>query len=158
MRIFVVVMALAWTLLAGPTLVRAAAAQSVAVDILVVQASRRSGSMDAKLKKQVKLTKQMEVAGFKSAKVTDSLNTKVEVGASVALQVLRAPKRLLKVSVKEVSNGTIKLTVGIKALQFEIDTEHKNGGTFVVAHPQGKEDALFLAVTPKLGASPPTKE
>ena len=153
MRNFVVVIFVAWALLAGVSAARAQDTRpSVAVDITVVQAFRRPGEMDARLKKQVKLTKQITTAGFKSARISDALKTKVEVGSRVGVEVLASPKpRLLQVRVKEVTpKKTIKLTVGIKALDFEIDTEHTNGGTIVVAHPQGPDEALFLAVTPKL--------
>ncbi len=124
----------------------------VAIDIMVVRAFRKPGPMDARLKKQVHLTKQIRNAGFRSAKVSDALKTTVEVGSSVGVEVLASPKpRLLKVRVNEVTaDKRIKLTVGIKAFEFEIDTEHKNGGMIVVAHPQGPDAALFLAVTPKL--------
>ena len=154
MRIFFFTLASVWALLAGtvPAYAQEAARRPVSVDIVVVQASRKAGKMDDRLKKQVKLTKQIETAGFKSAKISDALKTKVEVGARVGVEVLAAPKpRLLQVKVKEVTKEkVIKLTVTIKALSFEIDTEHTNGGTIVVAHPQGKEEALFLAVTPTL--------
>ena len=153
MRTFIVIMSTALALLTSASPVSAqSAGQSVAVDITVVRAFRKAGKMDAGLKSQPKLKKQIETAGFKSAKISDALNTTVAVGASVSVEVLASPKpRLLKVRVKKVTAAkTIQLTVGIKAFKFEIDTEHKNGGTIVVAHPQGPDEALFLAVTPKL--------
>ena len=153
MRIFVVILGLVSAALTGLSpAVAADKSKPVAVDIMVVRAFRKAGEMDKRLKKQVKLTKQILGAGFKSATVSDAVKTKVEIGARVALQVLQSPKpRLLQVKVKEVTaKKTIKLTVGIKSLDFEIDTEHSNGGTIVVAHPQGPDAALFLAVTPKL--------
>ena len=151
MRILVVVMSIAWALLTGATTARAQAPGPVAVDILVVQASRSAGKMDARLKKQPKLMKQLRTAGFKSARVSDELKTKVEVGARVGLMLASKKSRELQVRVKEVTpKKRIKLTVGIKAFGFEIDTEHANGGTIVVAHQQGPDAAVFLAVTPKL--------
>lgn len=157
MRIFFIVLGFVWALLTGiaPTSAQEAR-RSVSVDIKVVQASRTAGKMDPKLKKQVKLTKQIRSAGFKSARISDALSTTVEVGSSVGIEVLAQPKpRLLQVRVKEVTaEKKIKLTVGIKALSFEIDTEHGNGGTIVVAHPQGPDAALFLAVTPRLLEKP----
>ncbi len=155
MRTFVIIMSTVLTLMVGSLPVRAQGPRSVAVDITVVQAYRQPGRLDPKLKKQTKLTKQITTAGFKSAKISDSLSTTVEVDSSVTVEVLASPKpRLLKVRVNEVTaKKTIRLTVGIKAFNFEIDTEHKNGGTIVVAHPQGPDAALFLAVTPKLKGS-----
>ena len=153
MRILVIVSSLIMTLLIGSASAGAQPARGpVAVDILVVQAFRKPGPMDPRLKKQVKLTKQIRTAGFTSATVSDALKTKVEVGSSVGVEVLASPKpRLLQVRVKEVTKDKkIRLTVGIKEFDFEIDTEHSNGSMIVVAHPQGPKAALFLAVTPKL--------
>ena len=163
MRIFTVTLGLVWALVAAvhPAHAQESSRRHVSVDIVVVQASRKAGKMDERLKKQSKLTKQIKTAGFQSARISDALKTKVEVGARVEVEVLAQPKaRLLQVRVKEITKKTmkdgvevppvIKLTVGIKSLGFEIDTEHTNGGTIVVAHPQGKDAALLLAVTPKL--------
>lgn len=152
MRVFVTVASLVCAMLfsAPATL---AGPPAVKVDIIIVEASRRPGGMDAKLKakKQAKLTKQIVQAGFKSARISDTLTTQVEVGARVSLEVLASPKpRILQVRVNEVSAKNIRLTVGIKALDLEVDTAQGNGGTFVIVHPQGPKDALFLAVTPQL--------
>jgi hypothetical protein len=56
---------------------------------------------------------------------------------------------MLTVKVLDVQSETIKLRVAIPDFKFSADTTHKKGGTILVAHKRGADEALFLAVTPR---------
>ncbi|MEL7367573.1 MAG: hypothetical protein AAFN74_01580 [Myxococcota bacterium] len=153
MRIFVVSIGLIVAMLSGASRAHATGSNpAVEVEIQVVLASREAGKIDEKLQKHQKLMKQLKTAGFQSAQLSDELTASVQVGSQVSLEAKTKPEpRMLKVKVKEVTKEKeISLHVAIEALKFKIDTQHKNGGTIVLAHRQDEKTALFLAVTPKL--------
>lgn len=138
----------------APGLARAQA--PVQVQIVVIEATKRAGQpMDPALKAR-KLAAQLEALGYTGAKISDQLNAKVGVRARVSLSMFEGTprERKLTVAVREVGeDGTIRLQITLDKPVVKLKTDHKNGGTALVAHPSSKEAALFLAITPKL--SPP---
>ncbi len=132
----------------------AVAGEPVAINIVVIEASRSGKSLDPRLT-ALKLHKSLKVMGFKSTEVMDELNTKVELGSSVSLQMLgksgKARNLRVKVLAIDLKAKIVTLNVSVPEFTFKTDTEHKNGGTLMVAIPR-KDDkkTIFLAVTPKL--------
>lgn len=127
-----------------------AQAGPVQVDILVIEASKKGSGYDPKLD-AAKLSGQLKDAGFPKATVLDALQATVEPDAQVSLQIRGMPEksRMLTVKVLEVqADGTIRLRLAMPDFKFSADTTHKKGGTILVAHKRGADEALFLAVTP----------
>ena len=126
---------------------------TVAVSIVVIEASKATKGMDKRLD-ELKLTATLADYGYTQAKVMDELETQVALDASVSLEILKqgGQARNLKVTVLQVDakNDTVKLEVSIPEFEFKTTTSHKKGGRLMVAHKRGKDTALFLAVTPKL--------
>ena len=121
------------------------AAGPVSIRIQVIEASTKSKSFDKRL---MPLKKAMR--GYTGAKLIDALNTRVTKGSSVSLEILKR-SQVLKVTLREVKNGSVQLTVAIEKFNFKANTTHKKGeATVVVAHETGPDTALFFAVTPKL--------
>lgn len=122
----------------------------VQVHILVIEASKKGSGYDPKLD-TAKLSSQIKDAGFPKATVLDALQASVEPDAQVSLQIRGMPEksRMLTVKVLEVqADDTIRLRLAIPEFKFSADTTHKKGGTILVAHKRGPDEALFLAVTP----------
>jgi hypothetical protein len=130
-----------------------AAEKKVAINILVIEADKKSTTFD----KQVEPLKG-SLPGYTGGKVLDELKTSIEVGSSVSLEIARqsGEKRLLKVTLRKVApDGSIRLRVAIDAIKFDSDTTHPkkpdgSHGTIVVGKAISAEKALFLAVTPQL--------
>src|SRR5688572_14264565 len=126
-----------------------AAAPSVKVDILVIEAKREKGNFDPRI---AKLKDKLARAGYESAQVLDELSHReIEVGSRVSLE-MPSKKQTLSVRVLEVTKDQkIKLLVAIDGMKFETTTEHTNGGLLLVGIPQeNKEKAMMLGVTPTL--------
>lgn len=130
-----------------------AEASPVSVGIVVIEASRSGKTIDPRVK-GLKLDKKLGQLGFKSAKVMDELNAKVELGAQISLEILKktGKPKMLKVKVLEANRktGTVKLNVAVPELEFDTQTTHKKGGTLMLTIPSGKAKRLFMAVSPKL--------
>lgn len=148
---FVATLAMAFGLLvqAAP----AAAGEPVAINIVVIEASRSGKSLDPRVK-ALKLHKTIAGFGFTSTKVMDELHTNVELGSAVSLQILSktGKARTLQVKVLEANIKTkiVRLQVAVPEFKnFKTKTEHKDGGTFMLSIPRGNDKRLFLAVTPK---------
>lgn len=136
---------LAWVLLllflvaAFPAL---AVAAPVTVRIQVIEAQKK-GTVDPKI---ASLASAMP--GYEGAKLVDELETKVEPGGSVSLEILDK-KRVLKVTVVEVDKaGVVKLKLEIEAFKMSTSTKHvRDNATVVVGKPLDADKGLFLAVT-----------
>jgi len=130
----------------------AVAAQKVAVNIVVVEATRSGKAFDAQVKR-LKLEKKLQQYGFTSAKVMDSLRTNIELQSSVSLEILSksGKARTLTVKVLQASakTGTVKLSVAVPESKFKTETTHEKGGTLMLALPPEKAKRVFLVVTPK---------
>lgn len=121
----------------------------VAINIYVIEADKKSSDFDDKLKDL-----KNAMPGYSGAKILDELNTKVEEGSSVSLEIMRrsGEARLMKVTVLDVDNqGTVKLHIAIDELKFSSDTTHKKGARLVVGKALSDTKALFLAVKPNAG-------
>lgn len=131
----------------------AAAAQTVAVNIVVIEGSRTGNTVDAQVK-TLKLEEKLAGFGFTSAKVVDALSKDIELESSVSLEILSKSGKgsTLKVKVLEADPKTqmIRLHVAVPELDFSTETKHKKGATLLVALPGGKTKRLFLVITPKL--------
>ena len=130
---------------------QAYAAPKVSVDIAVIEASRTGTKVDPRVS-ALKLHKKLAQYGFTSAKVMDELSAKVDLGSSVSLEFMQknGKGRMLQVKVLEAAKALVRLQVTVPDIKFSTKTEHKNGGTFMLALPGRQAKRLFLAVNPKL--------
>lgn len=119
-----------------------AQATPVTVRIQVIEA-RKKGAFDPKI-----TSLKSAMPGYEGAKLVDELETKVEPGGSVSLEILDK-KRVLKVTVVDVAaDGVVKLKLDIDAFKMSTTTKHvRDNATVVVAKPLDADKALFLAVT-----------
>lgn len=128
------------------------ASAKVRVQIVAIEAERGRVAMDKALK-QSKVAAQLEAMGYTAAKVADTLDADVSVKGRVVLHLFeKTPKeRALTVALEEVTpSGTVRLAIDLDKPAVKLKTEHKKGGTALVAQPTSKQTALFLAVTPSL--------
>ena len=128
------------------TTAEAQAQPKIKIQVQVIEASTQSKGIDPQLSKLKKAFR-----GYKSAKLVDKLEAKVQKGSSISLEILRK-SRLLSVTFQELKpDGSIQLKVAIDAFKFSAQTTHKKkNATVVVAHETSDSSAIFLAVTPKL--------
>lgn len=126
-----------------------AQAAPVTVRIQVVDAQKK-GAFDPKLS-----ALRSALPGYEGAKLVDELETKVEPGSSVSLQVLDKTA-ILKVTVVDVDkDGVVRLKLEIDAFKLSTTTKHvRDNATAVVAKPLEGDKAVFLAVTTRRGDAP----
>lgn len=127
--------------------VAAQPSKSVSVRIQVIEAQRKGGVFEDRLQPL-----RAALEGYEGAKLVDEVETQVEPGSSVSLQILKK-SQMLKVTVRKMlPDGTIKLRLAIEAIKFETDTTHQKGSaTVLVGFKTDKGTSMFLAVTPKAG-------
>lgn len=132
----------ACVLLAPPSY---AEVKPVTIRIKIIEA-KKTGSFDPKLE-----SFRAALPGFDGAKLLDELETKVEPGGAVSLEILDK-KRVLKVTVLEVQkDATVKLKVEIEAFKFSANTTHlRDKATTIVGKMIEKDTGLYLAVTTRL--------
>lgn len=119
-----------------------AQAAPVTIRIQVIEATK-TGAFDPRL-----AALKDKIPGFDGAKLMDELETKVEPGASVSLEILDK-KRVLKVTVEKLEpNGTVKLKLEIEAFKFAASTTHlRDRAMTIVGKKLDKDTSLYLAVT-----------
>ncbi len=136
---------LAWLLLllfAAAALPSLALAAPITVRIQVIEANKK-GQVDPKI-----ASLKSAMPGYEGAKLVDELETKVEPGGSVSLEILDK-KQVLKVTVVEVDkDGVVKLKLEVAAFKMATSTKHvRDNATVVVGKPLDGDKGLFLAVT-----------
>lgn len=131
----------------------AAAKGQVQLHLVVIEASK-AGETARPDAVAPKVFEQIKEFGYPSVRVVDSLDATVEDEASISLQISPNPgderaKQMLKVTVIDKKADVTKLKIALPSMKFSAETEHKKGGTILVAARKTKDGALFLAVTPK---------
>ena len=130
----------------------AEAAPKVAVKIIVIEA-KKSGSLSKRLK-ALHLQEKLADYGYKGGRVLDELATSVEPKSSVTLYMKdeAGKQRSLKVTVLEANKkaDVVRLRIQAPELNFDGKTNHKKGGTLLLAKKRNPTTAWFFAVTPKL--------
>ncbi|MCB9653432.1 MAG: hypothetical protein H6729_04770 [Deltaproteobacteria bacterium] len=136
---------------AQPT--HAPASNGVNLHILVIEASKREGTFDARIRGNVR--KHLEDVGYTGARVMDELSTQaVSEGARVQLEILSMGKprsaQHLRVTALSVSQSEVRLRVEIPEFRFDTSTRQKPDTTVALAFKTPEGSQLYLAVTPTL--------
>lgn len=129
----------------------ASAASQVRLGVLVVEGTRQDKTFDSRIDPKVHGT--LQDMGYTGARVLDALDTTVDKGSSVSLEILgkSGKSRVLKVTVlKIIDPQTVKLRVAIPEFKFSTDSISKKSGTLLLAFKTTEGKAMFLAVTPSL--------
>lgn len=131
----------------------ASAGEKVEIDVIVIEATKTAKTPPPKgLAKPI--VDQIKGFGFTSIRIADRLTAHIEKQGSVSLEFkpkgeTNKERQMLKVTMLSKKADVTKLEVALPSLDFSARTEHKKGGTFLVAAPAAKDSKLFLAVTPK---------
>jgi len=137
------ILLLAWVFAAVPAF---AQPKPVTVRIAVIEVTK-TGNFDPRI-----AAFKSKLPGFDGAKLVDELESKVDPGSSVSLQI-RDKKQVLKVTVDKVeADGTVKLKVEIEAFKFSMNTTHlRDKATVIVGKMlDDKVTGLYLAVTTRV--------
>ncbi|MEQ9499958.1 MAG: hypothetical protein RIT81_23980 [Deltaproteobacteria bacterium] len=129
------------------------AAGKVELEVVVIEASK-TGKSPAPEGVSAKVVKELKSFGFNTIRVSDRITASVENEASVSVEFRPKPnekkkRQMLKVTVLEKKKEVTRLKIALPSIPFSAETEHKKGGTFLVAVKGKNADAVFLAVTPK---------
>ncbi|MBK8010905.1 MAG: hypothetical protein IPK13_06115 [Deltaproteobacteria bacterium] len=131
----------------------AQASGGVKLHILVIEANRRDGAFDARIRGNVR--KHLEEVGYTGARVLDELSTPaVSEGARVQLEILSRGNpnsaQHLGVTALGISTSEVRLRVEIPELRFDTSTRQKPDTTVALAFKTPDGSKLYLAVTPTL--------